>query len=109
MARATPDIAGNIVVGSPAVAVLAGFFEARQNVIVEANRLIDNEYAIGFASQGDPGPCEIIENDMRGSKKANIVAMFQERIVSGDLALPGAKETFTNTFKNVIIRGNRVQ
>jgi uncharacterized secreted repeat protein (TIGR03808 family) len=95
---------GNTIVGSPAVAVLAGFFDARNNVKVEGNHLIDNEYAIGFASQGDPGPCEIIENDMRGSKKANIVAMFQERIVSGDLALPGA----VNTFRNVVIRGNRL-
>jgi hypothetical protein len=95
---------GNTVVGSPAVAVLAGFFQARNNVVVEANHLIDNEYAIGFATQGDPGPCEIVENEMRGSKKANIIAMFQERIVSGDLALPGA----ANSFKNVVIRGNRV-
>jgi hypothetical protein len=30
--------------------------------------------------------------------------MFQERIVSGDLALPGA----VNSFKNVVIQGNRV-
>jgi uncharacterized secreted repeat protein (TIGR03808 family) len=95
---------GNTIVGSPAVAVLAGFFQARSNVVVEANQLIDNEYAIGFAIQGEPGPCEIVENEMRGSKKANIVAMFQERIVSGDLALPGA----VNSFKNVVIHGNRV-
>ncbi|WP_374545313.1 TIGR03808 family TAT-translocated repetitive protein [Rhodoblastus sp.] len=97
-------VIGNIVTGSPAVAILAGFFEARQNVRVEANRLIDNDYAIGVATQGDPGPCEIVENDMRGSKKANIVAMFQERVISGDLALPGA----ANPYRNLVIRGNHV-
>ncbi|MCI4678050.1 TIGR03808 family TAT-translocated repetitive protein [Rhodoblastus acidophilus] len=96
---------GNIVVGSPWFGILAGFFDARNNVVVEANRLIDNEYGIGFAAQGDRlGPCEIVENDLRGSKKANIVAMFQTQVISGDLALPGA----VNTFKNVVIRGNRI-
>jgi uncharacterized secreted repeat protein (TIGR03808 family) len=95
---------GNTIVGSPAVAVLAGFFQARENVVVAENRLIDNEYGVGFASQGAPGPCEIVDNEIRGAKKASIVAMFQERIVSGDLALPGA----ANKFPNVVIRGNRV-
>ena len=97
-------IKGNIVTGSPWFGILAGFFDARQNVTVESNRLIDNEYAIGFATQGAPGPCAIVENEMRGSKKANIVAMFQTDVVSGDLALPGTK----NTYENVEIRGNRV-
>ena len=95
---------GNTVVGSPWVGIFAGFFGARQNVTVEANRLIDNEYAVGFASQGDVGPCAIIGNEMRGSKKANIVAMFQTDVISGDLALPGAG----NTYKNVVLRDNRI-
>jgi uncharacterized secreted repeat protein (TIGR03808 family) len=103
-AEADARVIGNIVVGSPAVAILAGFFQARENVRVEANRLIDNAYAVGFATQGDPGPCEIVENDMRGSKKANIVAMFQERVVSGDLALAGA----ASGYRNLIIRDNRL-
>lgn len=97
-------IVGNIVTGSPWFGVLAGFFDARNNVTVEGNTLIDNEYAIGFAAQGELGPCAIMENELRGSKKANIVAMFQTEVISGDLALPGA----ANTFKNVVIRGNRV-
>jgi uncharacterized secreted repeat protein (TIGR03808 family) len=98
-------IKGNIVAGSPWFGVLAGFFDARNNVTVEANQLIDNEYAIGFATQGSPGPCSIIENQMRGSKKANIVAMFQTEVVSGDLAAPHAK----NIYNRVEIRGNRVE
>ena len=85
-------IMGNTVVGSPWFGILAGFFEARQNVTVKANSLIDNAYGIGFASQGSPGPCAIIENDLRGSKKANIVAMLQTEVVSGDLALPDARK-----------------
>ncbi|WP_294536725.1 TIGR03808 family TAT-translocated repetitive protein [uncultured Rhodoblastus sp.] len=101
-------ILGNTVAGSPWFGVLAGFFDARNNVSVEANRLIDNEYAIGFAVQESPerpsGPCSIVENEMRGSKKANIVAMFQTDVVSGDLALPGAK----NIYNRVEIRGNRI-
>ncbi len=40
------------------------------------------------------GPCAIFENKMRGSKKANIIAMFQTDAVSGDLALPGAKNLY---------------
>jgi hypothetical protein len=43
---------------------------------------------------GDPyssgSPCAVIENEMRGSKKANIVAMLQTEGVRDDLALPGA-------------------
>jgi hypothetical protein len=35
-------------------------------------------------------PCAVIENEMRGSKKANIVAMLQTEGVWDDLALPGA-------------------
>jgi uncharacterized secreted repeat protein (TIGR03808 family) len=96
---------GNIVTGSPWFGVLAGFFDARNNVVVEDNRLIDNEYGIGFATQGDRlGPCEISGNDLRGSKKANIVAMFQTQVISGDMALPGA----ANIYKNVVIRANRI-
>ncbi len=98
-------ILGNIVTGSPWFGVLAGFFDARNNVVVEANRLIDNEYAVGFAAQGDRlGPCEIVGNEMRGSKNANIVAMFQTDVISGDLALPDA----VNTFRNVVIHDNRI-
>ncbi len=96
---------GNIVVGSPWFGILAGFFDARQNVTVESNRLVDNEYAIGFATQGHVGPCAIIGNDMRGSKKANIVAMFQTKVISGDLALPGA----ANPYKGVTLRHNRIE
>jgi hypothetical protein len=97
-------IKGNQVMGSPWFGILAGFFEARENVTVEANRLIDNEYGVGFATQGAPGPCFIMENEIRGSKKANIVAMFQTEVVSGDLAAPGAK----NIYNKVEIRGNRI-
>ncbi len=97
-------IVGNTVVGSPAVAILAGFFAARHNVTVEDNRLIDNEYAIGFANQDGVEACAIRRNDIRGSKKANIVAMFQERIVSGDLSAPGA----ASGYKNIEIRDNRI-
>jgi hypothetical protein len=42
---------------------------------------------------------------MRGSKKANIVAMCQTEVVSGDLALPGAK----NSYNKVDISGNRIE
>ncbi len=95
---------GNTVVGAPQVAVLAGYFGARQNVIVEGNRLIDNEYAVGFATQEGVGPCEIVGNEIRGSKKANIVAMFQWNVISGDLGLPGV----ANPYKNTILRDNRI-
>jgi uncharacterized secreted repeat protein (TIGR03808 family) len=102
-------ILGNTVAGSPWFGVLAGFFDARNNVTVEANHLFDNEYGVGFAAQESPkrppGPCSIVENEIRGSKKANIVAMFQTDVVSGDLALPGAK----NIYNRVEIRGNRVE
>lgn len=98
-------IAGNSVAGSPWFGILAGFFDARNHVTVEANRLVGNAYAIGFATQGDPGPCAIVENVLRGSKKANIVAMFQTEVVSGDLAAPGAK----NIYDRVEIRGNRIE
>ena len=70
---------------------------------------MDNEYAIGFAVQESPGraagPCSILENEIRGSKKADIVAMFGTDVASGDLALPGAK----NIYNRVDIRGNRVE
>jgi uncharacterized secreted repeat protein (TIGR03808 family) len=97
-------IKGNIVSGSAWFGIIAGFFNARHNVTVEDNRLIDNDYAIGFATQDGVGPCSIIGNDMRGSKKANIVAMFQEKIISGDLSAPQA----ANAYKNIVIRDNRV-
>ncbi len=95
---------GNTIVGSPRVAILAGYFGARQNVTVEDNRLIDNDYAIGVATQEGVGPCTISGNEMRGSKKANIVAMFQWNIIDGDLAAPGAK----NPYKGLVLRDNRV-
>ncbi len=63
------------------------------------------EYAFRFATQGSPGPCAIVENEMRGSKKANIVSMLQTELVSGDLALPGAK----NSYNNGAIRGHGVE
>jgi uncharacterized secreted repeat protein (TIGR03808 family) len=97
-------IAGNIVTGSPGFGILAGFFHARQNVTVEGNRLIDNEYAIGVATQGDPGPCAIIANELRGSRKGNIVAMLQTEVVSGDLAVTGD----AGHYKNLTLRDNRV-
>ena len=97
-------IKGNIVSDSAWFGIIAGFFNARHNVTVEDNRLIDNEYAIGFATQDGVGPCSIIGNEMRGSKKANIVAMFQEKIISGDLSAPDAGKAY----KNIVIRDNRV-
>ncbi len=95
-------ILGNRVIGSPWVGILAGFFDARHNVTVEANELIDNVFGVGFAAQGGPGPASIIGNRFRGSKKANIVAMFQTEVISGDLALPGA----ASAFSNMTISGN---
>ena len=95
---------GNTVVGSPHVAALAGYYEARHNVVLEDNHLIDNEYAIGFANQDGVGACAIRGNDIRGSKKAAIVAMFQERIISGDVSAPGA----ASAYKNIEIRDNRI-
>ena len=95
-------IVGNKVIGSPWVGILAGFFDARHNVTVEDNELIDNVFGVGFATQGAPGPAAIIGNRFRGSKKANIVAMLQTEVISGDLALPGA----VNHFANMTIRDN---
>jgi uncharacterized secreted repeat protein (TIGR03808 family) len=95
---------GNTVVGSPTVAALAGFYNARHDVTVEDNHLIDNEYAIGFATQDGIGPCAIRRNEIRGSKKANIVAMFQEHVISGDVSAPGA----ASAYKDIEIRDNRI-
>jgi uncharacterized secreted repeat protein (TIGR03808 family) len=95
---------GNTVVGSPAVAVLAGFFQARHNVTVEDNHLIDNQFGIGFATQDGVEACTIQRNDIRGSKKANIVAMFQEHVISGDVSAPGA----ASAYKYIEIRDNRI-
>jgi uncharacterized secreted repeat protein (TIGR03808 family) len=97
-------IEGNIIKGSPWMGVLAGFFDARHNVTVLDNHLIDNEYGIGFANQDGVGACAIRGNDIRGSKKGNIVAMFQERVTSGDLSAPGAAAGY----KNIEIRDNRI-
>ena len=97
-------IEGNVVKGSPWMGVLAGFFAARQNVTVEGNSLIDNKYGIGFATQDGVGPCAIRRNDIRGSKKAAIVAMFQERVISGDLSAPGA----ARGYKDLDLSDNRI-
>jgi uncharacterized secreted repeat protein (TIGR03808 family) len=98
------SIKGNVVTGSPWIGILAGFFGARQNVSVEDNQLTDNAYAIGVATQEGVGPCTISGNVMRGSTKANIVAMHQECVIGGDLAAPGA----TNPYKDLVLRDNRV-
>jgi len=97
-------IEGNVVKGSPWMGVLAGFFQSRQNVTVEGNSLIDNQYGIGFATQDGVGPCAIRRNDIRGSKKAAIVAMFQERVISGDLSGAGA----ARRYKDLDISENRI-
>jgi uncharacterized secreted repeat protein (TIGR03808 family) len=97
-------IEGNVVKGSPWMGVLAGFFDARHNVTVEGNSLIDNQYGIGFANQDGVGPCVIRRNDIRGSKKGAIVAMFQERVISGDVSAPGAAKAY----KNLVISDNRI-
>jgi len=97
-------IVSNTVIGSPSVGIVAGYYGARDNVTVESNRLVDNDYAIGFATQDGVGPCTIAGNEMRGSKKANIVAMFQERVIEGDLAAPGA----THDYKSLVLHDNRI-
>jgi hypothetical protein len=97
-------IEGNTVKDSPWMGVLAGFFNARHNVTVEDNSLIDNQYGIGFAAQEGVGPCLIRRNAIRGSKKAAIVAMFQERVISGDVSAPGAAKDF----KHLTIADNRI-
>lgn len=102
-------IEGNVVKGSPWMGVLAGFFDARQNVTVEGNSLIDNQYGIGFATQDGVGPCAIRRNDISGSKRGAIVAMFQERVISGDVSAPGAgKAGPAKAYQGVDISGNRI-
>ncbi|MBB4197232.1 hypothetical protein CCR94_14460 [Rhodoblastus sphagnicola] len=56
--------------------------------------MIDNQYGIGFAIHDGVDPRAIRRNEIIGSKKAGVVALLRDRMVSGDLSAPGAARVY---------------
>ncbi|MBI1867752.1 MAG: TIGR03808 family TAT-translocated repetitive protein [Methylocystis sp.] len=82
------EIAGNTIVGSPWIGIRCGGY--RQNVRVESNTLVDNEYGVAFQIGGGVGAAIIAHNKIYGSKKAAIVALAGNTFMPGDVSAPGA-------------------
>lgn len=80
-------IAGNIVVGGWMGVRCGGY---RQNIRVEDNRLVDNDYGVTFQIGEGVGPATIARNRIIGAKKAAIAAIAGHDILPGDVARPGA-------------------
>ncbi|HEY8063979.1 MAG TPA: TIGR03808 family TAT-translocated repetitive protein [Methylosinus sp.] len=86
-AESNVEIAGNTVVGGWMGVRCGGY---RQNIRVEGNRLVDNDYGVTFQIGEGVGPAVIARNTIIGAKKAAIAAIAGQDILPGDVARPGA-------------------
>jgi hypothetical protein len=60
----------------------------RQNIRVEDNRLIDNDYGVTFQIGEGVGRAVIARNEIRGARKAAIAAIAGQQILPGDVSRP---------------------
>jgi len=86
-AESNVEIAGNTIVGGWMGVRCGGY---RQNIRVEGNRLVDNDYGVTFQIGEGVGPAVIARNTIIGAKKAAIAAIAGHDILPGDVARPGA-------------------
>lgn len=84
-AESNVEIAGNVIVGGWMGVRCGGY---RQNIRVESNRLVDNDYGVTFQIGDGVGDAVIARNEIRGSKKAAIAAIAGQDIVPGDVSQP---------------------
>lgn len=84
-AESNVEIAGNVVVGAWMGVRCGGY---RQNIRVDSNRLVDNDYGVTFQIGDGVGVAVIARNEILGSKKAAIAALAGHDIVPGDAARP---------------------
>lgn len=78
-------VAGNTVIGGWMGVRCGGY---RQNIRVEDNHLIDNEYGVTFQIGEGVGRAVIARNEIRGARKAAIAAIAGQEIVPGDVSRP---------------------
>jgi uncharacterized secreted repeat protein (TIGR03808 family) len=78
-------VAGNVVVGGWMGVRCGGY---RQNVRVEDNHLIDNDYGVTFQIGEGVGRAVIARNEIRGARKAAIAAIAGQQILPGDVSRP---------------------
>ncbi|BBU60643.1 hypothetical protein MSC49_05780 [Methylosinus sp. C49] len=100
-AESNVEIAGNTVVGGWMGVRCGGY---RQNIRVEGNELVDNEYGVTFQIGEGVGPAVIARNRIIGAKKAAIAAIAGQDIQPGDVARPGAAAKYPR----LTIDGNEV-
>lgn len=84
-AESNVEVAGNVVVGAW-IGVRCGGY--RQNIRVESNRLVDNDYGVAFQIGDGVGAATIARNEIHGSRKAAIAAMAGHQFVPGDASRP---------------------
>lgn len=78
-------VAGNTIVGGWMGVRCGGY---RQNIRVEDNRLIDNDYGVTFQIGEGVGRAVIARNEIRGARKAAIAAIAGQQILPGDVSRP---------------------
>ncbi|MBG0809673.1 TIGR03808 family TAT-translocated repetitive protein [Methylosinus sp. H3A] len=84
-AESNVEIAGNTVVGGWMGVRCGGY---RQNIRVEGNRLVDNDYGVTFQIGEGVGTAVIARNRIIGVKKAAIAAIAGQDILPGDASRP---------------------
>jgi uncharacterized secreted repeat protein (TIGR03808 family) len=84
-AESNVEIAGNTVVGGWMGVRCGGY---RQNIRVEGNRLVDNDYGVTFQIGEGVGDAVIARNEINGARKAAIAAIAGQQILPGDAARP---------------------
>jgi uncharacterized secreted repeat protein (TIGR03808 family) len=101
-AQAETVVSNNLVEEADGTGILLGWGPYGRNLTAQGNTLRKTRRAIAFSAVAD-GPFLIANNLISGTKQGAVLAMDHDKVVSGDLSLPGAKLP-----KSLSLHGNEV-